>query len=194
MIQGLILFSEKTTNLLVGWLLYPAGDLIGQLLMGKFELERVLVITLIGGLLYRIEIPAYFKLLSNITFSSERIKKLPLLETFTHATEARVYVLNWLGRTLGAMAYFNPLWIARHVFFIYLATHGFHFSDTTQALNVVADCLSVGVKSFLVNLPMSVIGNFVIQTKLPVKYRFLGSASLSALMAISYAIEYKLFR
>lgn len=186
--------SEKTTNLLVGWLLYPLGDLIGQLLLEKFEIERILVLTFVGGLLYRIEIPAYFKLLSGISFSGEQLQNFGVLKYVTQAGADDRFILNWLGRTLGAIAYFNPLWIARHVFFIYLATHSFHFSDVSQAMAVVVDCMQVGLKSFVVNLPMSVIGNFIIQTKLSVKHRFFGSATLSALMAISYAIEYRLFR
>ncbi|CAN5414489.1 hypothetical protein BH11CYA1_BH11CYA1_44380 [soil metagenome] len=167
--------SEKTINLLIGWLLYPIGDLVGQILLGKFEPERILVMTLIGGLLYRFEIPAWFKLLDSLTIAKQK--------------------LNWVGRTLGAMLYFNPLWIARHVFFIFLATHHFQLgSDWPATEAILLDCLKVGYKSFLANLPLSVIGNFIIQTQLPIKYRFAGSASLSAIFAVSYAIEYLLFR
>jgi hypothetical protein len=93
------------------------------------------------------------------------------------------------------MLYFNPIWIGRHVFFIYLATHQFQVgTDMHSILSVIAECLLVGFKSFLANLPISIIGNLIIQTKLPVKYRFAGSATLSAIFAISYAIEYLLFR
>ncbi len=169
------MISEKTANLLIGWLLYPIGDLIGQLLLGKFEPERILVMTLVGGLLYRFEIPAWFKKLDSFEIAGEK--------------------LNWIGRTVGAMLYFNPLWIARHVFFIYLATHQFQLGPDMRSFGaVILDCLSVGIKSFITNLPISVLGNLIIQTKLPVQYRFAGSATLSAIFAVSYAIEYLLFR
>ncbi|MBP9094219.1 hypothetical protein KBI23_24600 [bacterium] len=167
--------SEKTINLLVGWLLYPLGDLVGQVLLGKFEPERILVMTLVGGLLYRFEIPAWFRMLDSICIAGRP--------------------LTWIGRTIGAMLYFNPLWIARHVFFIYLATHHFQLgTDFSGALAVILNCLVVGLKSFITNLPISVVGNLIIQTKLPVQYRFAGSATLSAIFAVSYAIEYLLFR
>ncbi|MBA4075638.1 MAG: hypothetical protein C0508_11405 [Cyanobacteria bacterium PR.023] len=170
-----LLPSEKTINSLIGWLLYPFGDLIGQLLLGKFEPSRILTMTLVGGLLYRFEIPAWFKMLDSISIHGKQ--------------------LNWIGRTIGAMLYFNPLWIGRHVFFIYLATHQFQVgNDMHSILSVISDCLLVGFKSFLANLPISIIGNLIIQTKLPIKYRFAGSAILSAIFAISYAIEYLLFR
>jgi hypothetical protein len=167
--------SEKTINLLIGWLLYPLGDLVGQLLLGKFEPERILVMTLVGGLLYRFEIPAWFRILDSVSIAGKK--------------------LTWIGRTIGAMLYFNPLWIARHVLFIYLATHHFQIgSDFNSAIAVIINCLVVGLKSFVTNLPISVVGNLIIQTKLPVQYRFAGSATLSAIFAISYAIEYLLFR
>lgn len=173
--KGFFLKSEKTLNLLIGWLLYPLGDLVGQLLLGKFEPERILIMTLVGGLLYRFEIPAWFRMLDSISINGKN--------------------LTWIGRTIGAMFYFNPLWIARHVFFIYLATHQFNLgNDMHSAISIISDCLVVGLKSFLANLPISIVGNLIIQTKLPVQYRFAGSATLSAIFAVSYAIEYLLFR
>ena len=173
--KGFFLKSEQTINLLIGWLLYPLGDLVGQLLLGKFEPERILVMTLVGGLLYRFEIPAWFRMLDGISIAGKK--------------------LTWIGRTIGAMLYFNPLWIARHVFFIYLATHHFQLgTDFSSAVAVILNCLVVGLKSFIMNLPISVVGNLIIQTKLPMQYRFAGSATLSAIFAVSYAIEYLLFR
>ena len=179
--------STRKINLLVGWLLYPLGDLLGQVLLGRFSLERTGVITLLGGLLYRFEIPRWFLMLDNYRPASKAI-----LLPFTNKSGPRTGHLNWLGRTLGAMAYFNPLWIARHVFFIYLATHQFQLPDGLST--VLIDCLKVGWQSFLANLPISLLGNYLIQEKLPYQYRFAGSAGLSAFMASLYALEYWFFQ
>jgi hypothetical protein len=45
----------------------------------------------------------------------------------------------------------------------------------------------------MTNLPLSLLGNYVIQEKLPADLRFAGSATLSAIMAGLYAIEYWFF-
>lgn len=215
------LISTLRNNLVVGWLLYPLGDLIAQLMLNHFCLERLIAITLMGGLVYRFEIPHWFLTLDNWSISP-KIKQallepphstmmglaLNLVKPFITVTDNDSHTagdatsnaakrplktghLNWLGRTIGGMAYFNPLWIARHIFVIYLTTH--HFQFETHPVSVVGDCLKVGCQSFMTNLPLSLLGNFVIQEKLPADLRFAGSATLSAIMAGLYAIEYWFF-
>jgi hypothetical protein len=206
------LISTLRNNLVVGWLLYPLGDLVAQLMLKHFCLERLLVITLLGGLVYRFEIPRWFLTLDNWSLPPELLQRanlkgpaifslkgmaLHLVKPFItmEANDTKRPImpghLNWLGRTIGGMAYFNPLWIARHIFFIYLATH--HFQFETNPVSVVGDCLKVGCQSFITNLPLSLLGNYVIQEKLPSDLRFAGSATLSAVMASLYAIEYWFF-
>jgi len=90
-----------------------------------------------------------------------------------------------LTKTGLAIAYFNPLWIARHLFFIKL------FSGQFGALNW--HIFNVALISFVVNIPISFIANFIIQTKTALKWRFLASAIFSALMAIYYALSETLF-
>lgn len=222
------LISTLRNNLVVGWLLYPLGDLIAQLMLHHFCLERLIAITLMGGLVYRFEIPHWFLTLDNWSISPEMKQALskpprsavlgmalnlvkPFITVTDNDTNAagdadtsctantsstaqrplRAGHLNWLGRTIGGMAYFNPLWIARHIFVIYLTTH--HFQFETHPVSVVGDCLKVGCQSFMTNLPLSLLGNYVIQEKLPADLRFAGSATLSAVMAGLYAIEYWFF-
>lgn len=98
--------------------------------------------------------------------------------------------LNWLGRTFGGMIYFNPLWIARHLFFIDLANNHFQVNLMSSA----AHCLQVGLESFITNLPVTFVGNYLIQEKLPAHLRFFGSALLSTFMAALYAVEFWFFR
>jgi hypothetical protein len=95
--------------------------------------------------------------------------------------------LNWLGRTLGAILYFNPLWIIRHMLFIRLG------SNPSSLLTAGAwrDCAIVGAKSFLLNLPISFTGNYIIQMRMPLRWRFLASSIMSAILACGYAMMYR---
>ena len=56
-----------------------------------------------------------------------------------------------LRRTAWALAYFNPLWIARHLLFIAL------FSGVWNTLGW--ELLRLGAWSFLVNIPIALIAN-----------------------------------
>lgn len=184
---------QETINLVVGWILYPLGDFIGQCLLGTPSFERTVVIALMGGIIYRFEVPRWFAFLDKIRASEKRAKAFPFnLFLKQEAEENGKHRLNWLGRTAGAMSYFNPLWIARHVFIIYVTTH--HLSIEMESSKVVMHFVGLGLKSFIVNLPISIIGNYIIQERLPLTYRFAGSATLSGIFAISYALEYWFFK
>jgi hypothetical protein len=121
---------------------------------------------LIGATLYAFEIPNYFNWIDKRTLNLSGLKL-----TFT--------------RTIMAMLFFNPLWIARHLFFIKL----FSF----QAKDISLQILEIAFWSFLANIFISFIGNFVIQNKISFKWRFMASAILSSLMAIYYALSETLF-
>ena len=88
-------------------------------------------------------------------------------------------------RTALALLYFNPIWIARHLFFIYL------FSGRYQAISW--SIFGIALKSFLVNIPISLAGNYIIQNKIALKHRFWASATFSALMAVYYALSEVIF-
>ncbi len=153
-------------NILKGALIYATGDTIAAVILGEFNMMRLLGMMLIGATFYAFEIPNYFK----------------WIETKTQNLKGLTYLLSKTGL---AIAYFNPLWIARHLFFIKL------FSGQFDALNW--SLLSIALISFAVNIPISFIANFLIQTKTPRKWRFLASAIFSALMAIYYALSETLF-
>lgn len=184
--------SGSTSRLgshLVGWIVYPLGDLVGQLIVGEVNFLRAGILMLAGGLIYRLEIPAWFKLIDSVSPRRHTIENHAFLTLVTR-TDQDAVKLNWLGRTVGAMAYFNPVWIARHMMFIMLATTS--FAKVSLATFFLA-ALSTGSISFLTNLPLSFLGNYLIQVHLPLRYRFLGSALFTTLLTIKYAIEYRLF-
>jgi hypothetical protein len=159
-----LIFTKN--NILKGALIYAAGDSIAALILNEFSLARLLGMMFIGATLYAFEIPNYFK----------------WIETKTQNLKGAKYLLSKTGL---AIAYFNPLWIARHLFFIKL------FSGQFEALNW--GLLNIALLSFAVNIPISFIANFLIQTKTPLKWRFFASAIFSALMAIYYALSETLF-
>ena len=148
-----------------GGLIYTSGDSIATLITGEFQIQRALGLFLVGSTLYAIEIPAYFRWIDRY-FSVE---------------------VKWssLKKAVLAQAFFNPIWIARHLAFIKL------FSSHWQEINW--RLLSLGLDSFLHIVPIGLLMNYVIQNRIPLKWRFLASASYSALMAIYFALSEVLF-
>ena len=121
---------------------------------------------LVGATIYAFEIPNYFAWIDKKTASFSGIKKT-------------------LAKTGLAIAYFNPLWVFRHLAFIKLFTGNYELIN--QQLLVIA-CLS-----FLANIPISFVANFLIQNKVRLGWRFMASAIFSALMAIYYALSETIF-
>ncbi len=121
---------------------------------------------LVGATFYAFEIPNYFDWIVKKTQGLKGLK----------AT---------LTKTVLAVLYFNPLWIARHLLFIKL------FSCQFEAIGF--NLLEIACWSFLVNIPISFLANYIIQNRFKLKWRFLGSAVFSAMMAIYYALSETLF-
>ncbi|CAL2101378.1 membrane protein of unknown function [Tenacibaculum sp. 190130A14a] len=121
---------------------------------------------LIGATVYAFEIPNYFAWIDRKTGYLNGIQKT-------------------LAKTGLAIAYFNPLWIFRHLAFIKL------FSGNYEHIN--SGLLLIALWSFLANIPISFIANFIIQNKIKLDWRFLASAIFSALMAIYYALSETIF-
>jgi hypothetical protein len=121
---------------------------------------------LIGATIYAFEIPNYFTWIDKKTISFNGIKKT-------------------LVKAILAIVYFNPLWIFRHLAFIKL------FSGNHDQIN--AYLLTIAVWSFLANIPISFIANYLIQNKVKLDWRFFASAIFSAIMAIYYALSETLF-
>ena len=100
-------------NSLQGLTIYTLGDVTAQLLLHQLNGGRVLGVMALGATLYAIEIPNWF------AFIDKRV------------TEQRP-VPRALQRTALALAYFNPLWIARHLLFLRL------FSGATVGVDLHA--------------------------------------------------------
>jgi hypothetical protein len=120
----------------------------------------------IGATIYAFEIPNYFAWIDRKTTAHTGVKK-----TF--------------AKTGLAIAYFNPIWIWRHLLFIKL------FSGNLEQINM--HLFYIACISFLVNIPISFIANYIIQNRIQLSWRFLASAIFSALMAIYYALSETIF-
>ncbi len=149
-------------NIFSGIFIYAIGDTIAMLINGDVSIERLLWMAFLGGTVYALEIPNWFLLIDRWTKKYESgFKKM--------AT-----------RTALAMAYFNPLWIARHLLFINLFTG--------QWASISWELLLVAGMSFLTNIPLSILGNYIIQNKIRSDWRYAASSVFSSIMAIMYAM------
>ena len=153
-------------HILKGAIIYSAGDTIAAFLLNEFSLSRLIGMVLIGATIYAFEIPNYFSWIEKKSKNLTGIKR-----TFQ--------------KTVLAIIYFNPLWIARHLVFIKV------FSGGLDQINI--SLLYIAGWSFLVNIPISFIANYGIQNKIQLKWRFLASAIFSAIMAIYYALSETIF-
>lgn len=144
-----------------GGLIYASGDSIASLITGEFLAWRALGILIVGATLYATEISAYFRWIDK------------------HFDNAGRW--NPFKRAVLALAFFNPLWIARHLLFIRF------FSDRWSEIDW--QVLSIGMDSFLHIMPIGLLMNYLIQNRVPLNWRFLASALYSALMAIYFALS-----
>ena len=152
----------KISDIAKGGLIYAGGDTVAALIAQEFDEIRMLGMVLIGATVYAFEIPNYFRWLD---------RKVVAIGTWQSS----------LYRTLLAMLYFNPLWIARHVLFIKLLTGAYE--------EIAWSLIWVGAISFAVNIPVSLTANYLIQNRIGFNYRFLASAVFSGLMAIYYSLS-----
>lgn len=143
-----------------GMLIYTLGDLTAQLLLQQVHIGRVLGVMVMGATIYAVEIPTWF------AFIDRRVT--------TQLPSRRA-----VQRTVLALLYFNPLWIARHLFCLKL------FAGEV----VTPDLARVAMLSWLANLPIAVLANLLIQVKVPLRWRFVASATFSGLMAVYYAMS-----
>ena len=176
--------THRWRDTIIGWTVYPAGDLVAQLIGGEVSLLRLAVMALAGGLIYRYEVPWWFRKLDRFEFSEARLARSRFARTLARDDRH----LNWLGRTLGAILYFNPIWITRHMLFIRLGNAPASLLPFGIALT---EAFIAACKSFAVNLPISFAGNYIIQMRLPLRWRFLGSSIFSGMLATAYALAYK---
>ena len=158
--------SYTRPNIIRGAIIYSAGDTLAALLLNEFSWYRLLGMVCIGATIYAFEIPNYFN------WIDKKTKDFPN------------YKLT-LAKTGLAIAYFNPLWIFRHLVFIKLFTGNLDQIDVSL--------FQIALWSFLVNIPISFIANYLIQNKVRLNWRFLASAIFSAIMAIYYALSETIF-
>jgi len=159
-------FQLSGKDILRGALIYVSGDTVASLILNEFMWGRFIGIMMIGATIYAFEIPNYFQWIN-----SRMIRQ----EGFWQS----------LIKTGLAILYFNPLWIARHLLLIQL------FSGQWHAVSW--DILRIASWSFLVNIPLLLIANYIIQNMINLKYRFQASAFFSAIMAVFYALSKALF-
>ncbi len=158
-----MVFSWKTA--ISGGLTYCIGDSIAQFIVGDWLVGRMLGIFLIGTTLYALEIPNYF-----------------------HWIEHRnpgPGLADALQRAILAAAYFNPLWIARHLALIMIFSGQWHQIDW--------GIFAISLQSFITCLPFTLLANYLIQNVIPLSWRFVSSATFSGLMAIYYALSEVIF-
>ena len=153
-------------NIFTAIIVYGIGDSIATLIVNNFLWTRLLGIVVIGATIYALEIPNYFFWIES-KIKNKTLKKKAFQKTFL------------------ALLYFNPLWIFRHLVFIKWFSNDFDFSYKGLFL--------ISIYSFLINIPISIFGNFIIQNKISLKHRFLASGIFSALMAIYYALSETIF-
>ncbi len=121
---------------------------------------------LIGGTVYAFEIPNYFRWIDTKTAGMTGFR-------------------GSLSRAGLAILYFNPLWITRHLLFIQI------LQGSWSSINL--NLLRLGFYSFIVNVPVAFTANYVIQNRVPLKWRFFSSAVFSSLMAVYYALSQTIF-
>ena len=162
-IEALSLLTRRDS--FYGAMIYVTGDSVAAILTHEFKISRMIGMMLLGGTLYAIEIPWYFAWIERY-FDNKcywgRIK-----------------------RALFAEAFFNPLWIARHIALIKC------FSG--QYADLQWNLLSIDWASFVQIAPFAIVINYFIQNLIPLAWRFLASAVFSALMAVYYALSEVLF-
>ena len=154
--------SLHLPNHLRGLIIYAAGDTAAALLLHQFAWSRLAGMALVGGTLYALEVPAYFR------WIDRRVPPAP-------------HPRRRLARAALSLLYFNPLWIARHLLFIKL------FSGLLPEVSWAL--LPVASRSFLLNIPISFVANYLIQNYVPARWRFVASALFSGLMAVYYALS-----
>ncbi len=173
---------ELVLNYVIGGIVFTLGDLLSQLLAKHFSLTRLTGLFIIGCTIYPLEIDNYFKFIAHLRLSSSFCLKW-LVEQVEEG-----YRLNGLGRTVGAILFFNPLWIARHFLFIELLEAKDICHNLPSCVSEYFHLIGSACESFIYAIPLVLIGNYIVQTKIPLKYRFIGSALLSLLFALYYGL------
>lgn len=171
-----------------GFFIYAIGDFLAQLILNDFSLTRSIGLGIIGASIYSIEIPIWFRFIENV-----RIKLKNKKNIFLKTDNNQDYKFSPISKMLLATLYFNPLWVARHMFFIKL----FSFIENGGSFNILdtfLDMIPLANISFTSTIIIVLIGNYIIHNKIALKYRFIGNAFFSSLLAMYYALSIILFK
>lgn len=147
---------------IIGGLIYMAGDTIAAFISHEASIVRSLGMFVTGSTLYAAEINMYFAWIEKKADSLPGISRKSL-------------------KTVMALIYFNPLWIARHMCLVYLLSG--------KLSQISPELLKAASIAFLVNIPVSVAANYLIQNVIPLRYRFWSSATFSGIMAVYYSMS-----
>jgi hypothetical protein len=174
-------------NILEGFLVYGLGDLVAQIILGRPSIIRTLGVGFIGGSVYALEVPLWFRLIEG-TFchASDKIRACQM---FTEPNNENICYLDYKGRTLMAMSYFNPIWITRHMFFLSLLNAISFGTLFSSPFRVFLHLIPVASKSFLISIPITVIGNYIVQNRISMRFRLIASAILSAICVFWFALS-----
>lgn len=161
-----IVFNKN--DILWGGIILALSDGFAAYLTGNFSIIRFLGLLVIGSTLYAIEIPTFFAWLEKYTKANFTGIKRKLL------------------KTIAVVIFFNPLWLFRHFAFIDILTGQF------DLINL--HLLQTASISYLINIPFSIIGNYIIQNAISLKWRFISSSIYSAIMIIYFALSQVYFQ
>ncbi len=154
-------FFRKTDSL-NGALIYALGDGLATLITGEFLWTRTLGMALVGGTVYAFEVPNVFHWIHHMSRNHGRVSAVAI-------------------RTCLAIAYFSPIWVARH--FLFIKIFGGMWDEISWML------LWRAAQSFGASVPVLIVGNAVVQGALPIRHRFVGASIFSGLLALYYAIS-----
>lgn len=164
----MIFSKQKYFSNFFGGFVFMIGDSIASILSHDFSIFRAVCVFILGAVLYAFEIQLFFNWIDKFIkrFKKQKVKKRLIKATIV-------------------LLYFNPLWIARHLCLLMI------FSGKFSQINF--SLLKIGLFSFLINIPISVLANYYIQNKILLKDRFVASAIFSGLMAIYYSMSSQWF-
>jgi len=160
-----VIFTKK--DIFWGGSLLAISDTIAAYLTNEFSVSRLLGMLFIGATLYAIEIPNYFDWLEK--FVNKRYKGIK----------------KSIVKTIASNLFFNPLWIFRHFVFIYL------FLGRMDMINT--ELLNAALMSYIFNIPISIIGNYIIQNKISLEWRFVSNSIFMAILTLYYALSPSIF-
>lgn len=161
-------FVYNKKDILWGGIILAVSDGLAAYLTGGFSWIRFIGLLIIGSTLYAIEIPTFFSWLENYAKSKFTGIKRKLI------------------KTIAVVIFFNPLWLFRHFAFIDILT------GQTELINY--HLLQTASISYIINVPLSLIGNFIIQNIIPLEWRFLSSSIYSAIMIMYFALSQVYFQ